>query len=68
MSVMPLYLVISGGRYMNLINGQADLILGAREPSADELAVAKAAAVTLDVRHVAQATIRPRAPTFGSVT
>ena len=68
MSAMPLYLVISGGSYMNLIKGQADLILVAREPSADELAVAEAAAVTLDVRRVAQVTMRPGAPTFGSVT
>jgi hypothetical protein len=68
MLVRAPYLVIQGGSYKNPINGQADLILVAREPSADELAVAEAAAVTLDVRRVAQVTIRPGTPTFGNVT
>ncbi len=39
--------------YMNLISGQADLILVAREPSIDELEAAATAAVNLDVQPVA---------------
>lgn len=41
------------GSYVNLINGDTDLILVARVPSHDELAAAEEAGVTLDVRPVA---------------
>ncbi len=39
--------------YMNLINGYVELILVAREPSADEVSAAESQGVTLDFRPVA---------------
>ncbi len=41
------------GAYVNLIEGQADVILVAREPSEDELRAAEELGVVLDVRPVA---------------
>ena len=41
------------GSYVNLIEGNADIILVAREPSADELTLAEEMDVTLDFRPVA---------------
>lgn len=41
------------GSYMSLIDDMADFILVAREPSADELAAAEEAGITLDVQPVA---------------
>lgn len=43
----------TNGSYMNLIEGTADVILVAREPSADELQAAEANGVSLDVRAAA---------------
>lgn len=49
-------IAISGthGAYLALIDGNADIILVARAPSASELQAAEAAGVTLDVRPVAR--------------
>lgn len=39
--------------YLNLINGEADMILVARTPSAEEMAFAQASGVTLDIAPIA---------------
>ena len=42
------------GAYVHLLKREADLVLVAREPSADELALAKEKAIELDVRTIAR--------------